>query len=122
MTTLDTAPEAAASPADPTRASGARPVAPARPRRDPSAPRLHAERPSVVSTVLLLMGAVYCLFPVLWVVMASTKDGGELFSTFTLAPSGHLIDNVVALTQYRDGLFWRWMLNTCCSWACWCPA
>nr|WP_216848478.1 MULTISPECIES: carbohydrate ABC transporter permease [unclassified Rathayibacter] len=60
----------------------------------------------------MLVGAIYCLFPVLWVVMASTKDGGELFSTFTLAPSTHLFDNIVALTQYRDGLFWRWMLNT----------
>lgn len=67
---------------------------------------------SFVSTGILLIGAVYCLFPVFWVVMASTKSGGELFSTFTLAPSTHLIDNIVALTEYRGGLFWRWMLNT----------
>jgi multiple sugar transport system permease protein len=70
------------------------------------------ERASVLSTVILLIGAVYCLFPVFWVLMASTKDGSELFSTFTLAPSTHLWDNIVELTQYRDGLFWRWMLNT----------
>ena len=67
---------------------------------------------SIVSTGILLIGAVYCLFPVFWVLMASTKSGGELFSTFTLAPSTHLIDNIVALTEYRGGLFWRWMLNT----------
>ena len=66
---------------------------------------------SIVSTGILLIGAVYCLFPVFWVLMASTKSGGELFSTFTLAPSTHLIDNIVALTEYRGGLFWRWMLN-----------
>lgn len=71
-----------------------------------------AERPSPVATAILLLGAVYCLLPVLWVVTASTKDGSELFSTFTFAPSTHLWDNVVALTQYRGGLFWRWMLNT----------
>ncbi len=64
------------------------------------------------STAVLLLGAVYCLLPVVWVLIASTKDASELFSTFTLAPSTHLWDNIVALTEYRDGLFWRWMLNT----------
>ena len=69
-------------------------------------------RVSPLSTGILLVGAIYCLFPVFWVLMASTKSGAELFSTFTLAPSTHLWDNVVELTQYRDGLYWRWMLNT----------
>lgn len=69
-------------------------------------------KPSYVSTSILILGAIYCLFPLLWVVMAASKDGTELFSTFTLAPSSHLWDNIVELTQYRDGLFWRWMLNT----------
>ncbi|MCX7522637.1 carbohydrate ABC transporter permease [Microbacterium sp. STN6] len=70
------------------------------------------EKPSIVSSGILILGAIYCLFPVLWVIMASTKDGSELFSTLTLAPSTHLWSNIVELTQYRDGLFWRWMLNT----------
>ncbi|CAD6005085.1 carbohydrate ABC transporter permease [Agreia sp. COWG] len=69
-------------------------------------------RVSPLSTGILLVGAIYCLFPVFWVLMASTKSGAELFSTFTLAPSTHLWDNIVELTQYRDGLYWRWMLNT----------
>lgn len=70
------------------------------------------EKPSVFSIGILLLGAVYCLFPVLWVVMAASKDGSELFSTFTLAPSTHLWDNIVELSEYRDGLYWRWVLNT----------
>ena len=70
------------------------------------------EKPSYLSTGILILGALYCLFPVIWVVAAASKDGAELFSTFTLAPSTHLWDNIVALTDYRDGLFWRWMLNT----------
>ncbi|MBO0984177.1 carbohydrate ABC transporter permease [Rathayibacter sp. SD072] len=81
-------------------------------KRSSRSPLAHRERPSAISTGILLVGAIYCLFPVFWVLMASTKDGGELFSTFTLAPSTHLIDNIVALSSYRDGLFWRWMLNT----------
>jgi multiple sugar transport system permease protein len=83
------------------------------PATDRARPRSRgAERPSPVATAILLLGALYSLLPVLWVVTASTKNGAELFSTFTYAPSTHLWDNVVALTQYRDGLFWRWMLNT----------
>lgn len=68
--------------------------------------------PSATGTVLLLLGALYCLFPLVWVVMASTKSSDQLFSTFTLSPSLNLWDNIVQLTQYRGGLFWRWMVNT----------
>ncbi|MEU4690227.1 carbohydrate ABC transporter permease [Actinoplanes sp. NPDC023714] len=67
---------------------------------------------SVIATTLLLLGAAYCLLPVLWVLIASTKSAGELFSTFTLSPSTHLWDNLVDLNGYRDGLYWRWMANT----------
>jgi multiple sugar transport system permease protein len=74
--------------------------------------RRRPNRPSSAGTAILLLGALYCLLPVIWVVTASTKDGSELFSTFTLAPSTHLWDNIVDLNAYRDGLFWRWMLNT----------
>lgn len=69
-------------------------------------------KPSYISTSILILGAIYCLFPLLWVLTAASKDGTELFSTFTLAPSTHLWDNIMELSAYRDGLFWRWMLNT----------
>ena len=70
------------------------------------------DRPSPVSTVILLVGAAYCLLPVAWVLVASSKSAGQLFSTFTFAPSSHLFENVAQLSAYRDGLFWRWMGNT----------
>ena len=70
------------------------------------------ERPSGLSTAILLLGAAYCLLPVAWVLVASSKSSGELFSTFTFAPSTHLVDNVATLASYRGGLFWRWMANT----------
>ena len=69
-------------------------------------------RSSVVATTLLLLGAAYCLLPVLWVVIASSKSAAELFGTVTLVPSTHLLDNIGDLSAYRDGLFWRWMANT----------
>ncbi|OIQ81730.1 L-arabinose transport system permease protein AraQ [mine drainage metagenome] len=74
--------------------------------------RVRRERPSYTSTVILLLGAAYCLLPVVWVLVASSKSAGELFSTFTFAPSSHLIDNIRTLSAYRDGLYWRWMANT----------
>lgn len=71
-----------------------------------------AGRPSVTSTLILLVGAAYCLLPVAWVLVASSKSASELFSTFTFAPSTHLLENVTTLSGYRGGLFWRWMANT----------
>jgi multiple sugar transport system permease protein len=69
-------------------------------------------RPSIIGTGILLLGALYCLIPVIWVATAASKDRAQLFSTFTYAPSTHLWANIVDLSAYRDGLFWRWMLNT----------
>lgn len=70
------------------------------------------ERPSVAATAILLLGAAYCLLPVVWVVLAASKSSAELFSTLTFLPSTHLVDNITELSGYKDGLFWRWMLNT----------
>ncbi|MDQ0576564.1 carbohydrate ABC transporter permease [Agromyces albus] len=82
------------------------------PRRADAASRRVRHPISVGTTAVLLLGAVYCLLPVLWVLIAATKGSAELFSTFTFAPSTHLFDNIVELAQYRDGLYWRWMVNT----------
>ena len=95
----------ATAPADLARRPGA-PGPP--PRRD----RSSRPRRSVTATVLLLLGAAYCLLPVLWVLIASSKSASELFSTFTLMPSTHLLDNIGYLSGYRGGLFWLWMANT----------
>ncbi|MEV0621599.1 carbohydrate ABC transporter permease [Nonomuraea sp. NPDC050404] len=66
----------------------------------------------VVPTVLLLIGAIYCLFPVLWVMIAATKSPGELFSTGTLSLGTGFLDNIAELFAYRDGVFWLWAGNT----------
>ncbi|MFK4040405.1 carbohydrate ABC transporter permease [Nonomuraea wenchangensis] len=66
----------------------------------------------IAPTALLLLGAVYCLFPVFWVFIAATKSPGELFSTSTLAFGTGFLDNVEQLFAYRDGVFWLWAGNT----------
>jgi multiple sugar transport system permease protein len=88
------------------------PVTPAAAKPAPRVGSRGNLRRSPTATVLLLLGAAYCLFPVLWVLIASTKSAGELFSTLTLSPSTHLFDNVRTLSDYRGGLYWRWMLNS----------
>lgn len=87
----------------------ARPEARARERSGRSR---RPRRPGLVPTVVLLLGAAYCLLPVAWVLVASTKSSGELFSTFTFLPGTGLLDNVRDLTAYRDGVYWQWMLNS----------
>lgn len=71
-----------------------------------------AERPSRLATAVLLIGAAYCLTPVLWVLVASTKSSADFFATLTFVPGGDLLTNLADLSGYRDGLFWRWMANT----------
>ncbi len=75
---------------------------PGRPRR----------RIALVPTVTLLLGAVYCLLPVMWVVIASTKSGRELFSTFTFWPGTGFAENLTDLNSYREGVYWQWMANS----------
>jgi multiple sugar transport system permease protein len=69
-------------------------------------------RTAAVPTVILLLGAVYCLLPVAWVLVASTKNDAQLFNTFTFAPDGSLWSNIRGLSSYAGGVFWHWMLNT----------
>ncbi|MFC9504305.1 carbohydrate ABC transporter permease [Streptomyces sp. NPDC057002] len=69
-------------------------------------------RIALIPTVTLLLGAVYCLLPVAWVIIAATKSGRELFSTFTFLPGSGFADNVRDLSAYRDGVYWAWMGNS----------
>jgi multiple sugar transport system permease protein len=71
-----------------------------------------ARRTAWVPTLVLLLGALYCLVPIAWVVIAATKDRSELFSTFTFAPGSGFLQNLSDLTDYRDGIFWKWMANS----------
>ncbi|MDG4767162.1 carbohydrate ABC transporter permease [Solwaraspora sp. WMMD406] len=74
--------------------------------------RPHRLRPQLVPTIVLLVGAAYCLLPVAWVLVAATKSGSSLFSTFTFAPGDALVANIAELSAYRGGQFWRWVANT----------
>lgn len=70
------------------------------------------QRAAAVPTAILLLGAVYCLLPVAWVLVASTKNDAQLFNTFTFEPNGSLWANIRDLSAYGHGVFWHWLLNT----------
>ncbi|GAA5167786.1 MULTISPECIES: carbohydrate ABC transporter permease [Amycolatopsis] len=80
-------------------------------------PRLYTvdnPRKSVTLTVMTGLFALYCLLPLVWLVVNATKSQADFVSTFGLAP-GHgfrLWDNVVAVFRYQHGIFSRWLLNT----------
>ncbi len=80
-----------------------------------SVPRRKRRQPTkVLPTLVLLLGAVYCLFPVLWVLIASTKSPSEFFSTFSFWPSftGGFTYNLTTLVAFNDGQFYKWALNS----------
>lgn len=66
----------------------------------------------VVTTGILVLGALYCLVPIAWVVIAATKSHAELFSTFTMAPGTGLLENIAELFAYEDGGFLLWAGNS----------
>jgi multiple sugar transport system permease protein len=82
--------------------------------RQPAAKGSSLRVRGLLPTAVLVIGALYCLLPVVWVITASTKTPGELFSTFSLSPSLHggLVANVRNLFKYHNGEFAQWALNT----------
>ncbi|GAA4415143.1 carbohydrate ABC transporter permease [Georgenia halophila] len=65
-----------------------------------------------VPSLVLLLGALYCLVPVAWVLIASSKSPAELFTTFTFAPGTGLLENLENLFAYGDGNYLRWAYNS----------
>ncbi|MFE7794769.1 carbohydrate ABC transporter permease [Streptomyces sp. NPDC057460] len=73
--------------------------------------RPRTRQPRLALTVLVL-GALYCLTPVAWVIIAASKTPRELFTTFSFAPGTGLFDNLADLSRYGGGQFWQWSLNS----------
>jgi multiple sugar transport system permease protein len=65
-------------------------------------------------TALLILAAAYVLAPLYWLVIASAKNSGQLFSTPTFLPPHHLSlgANLSALFSYAGGEFRFWLVNS----------
>ena len=67
----------------------------------------------ITVTIILLILAVYFIFPFYWLTIGITKNVGQLFQKSLLPgiPS-HLRENVSRVFAYQDGVFFHWMGNS----------
>lgn len=74
----------------------------------------HTERKSSLLTVVMWALVAYFVLPLLWLVISSTKDNGDLFTTFGLwfGERISLWDNLVSVFTYGNGIYLRWVGNT----------
>ena len=91
-------------------------VAPGRGSRA-QAPRGKGARESGLSRTgaMLIMAVftVYFLLPLWWLLVASSKETGDILTTAPLwFADFHLLDNIAELFAYRDGVYLRWLLNS----------
>jgi multiple sugar transport system permease protein len=67
------------------------------------------------SVAMLIMGVftLYFLVPIWWLLVASTKTRGDLFTTNPLwFAELNFWDNLVALVSYDGGIYLRWIVNS----------
>ncbi|MCX5257698.1 carbohydrate ABC transporter permease [Streptomyces canus] len=70
-------------------------------------------RAVALTTGLLIVFLLYSLAPTWFLLVSSTKNQTDLYSTFGLwFSSNHLADNFQAVWDYHDGVFGRWILNS----------
>jgi len=67
----------------------------------------------IVLTAVLAVAAIYFLFPVYWLVVASTKSTGDLFgSSGFVLDHPHLWRNIKDVVSYNGGIYLRWVVNS----------
>ncbi len=72
-----------------------------------------SERRSPLLTVLTILLLPYFLLPLYWLVVASTKTNGQLFSTFGLwFDQINIVTNLQQVFTAQGGIFWTWIGNT----------
>jgi multiple sugar transport system permease protein len=69
---------------------------------------------TMIGTAVAAVAAVYVLAPIYWLVVASSKTTGQLFSSSTFLPASHLswVSNFRLLFTVDGGYFKYWLLNS----------
>jgi multiple sugar transport system permease protein len=88
------------------------PVAPS--PRSTTRRRGHRQRKSVLLTIVMVVFMIYSVVPLFWLIINSTKDQANLFSSFGLWFGGgfDLFDNIAKTFTYDNGIFLHWFGNT----------
>lgn len=67
----------------------------------------------IVGIIVLVVATLYFLAPVLWLVIASTKNNRDLTSTFGFwFAEWNLAENYDKLMAWTQGMFWQWVGNS----------
>ena len=78
----------------------------------------------VITIVVMIIALIYFIFPIYWVIIASTKSNQEISNTFGLWFASHdattespslwaaIADNYTALMGWTKGMLWRWIGNS----------
>ena len=61
---------------------------------------------------LLIVGSLYMVLPLTWLLFASTKNAQELYGTSAISFGGSFLQNVSTILAQGDGLFLRWIGNS----------
>jgi len=69
---------------------------------------------SIGAMTFLLIFTIYFLIPFFWLVVASTKNAGDLFNSFGFwfAPNFNLFANLQQLFTYNGSIYLQWLWNT----------
>ena len=66
-----------------------------------------------VAMLIMVVFTLYFLVPIWWLLVASTKSRGDLFTTNPLwFAELNFWDNLVALLNYDGGIYLRWIVNS----------
>jgi len=67
----------------------------------------------ILVTAGLAVAAIYFLFPVYWIVVAATKNAGDLFGTSGLLFNNpHLLRNLGDVLTFNSSIYLRWVGNS----------
>jgi multiple sugar transport system permease protein len=74
---------------------------------------VRARRSKALTAVMVLM-LIYTMLPLAWLLISSTKNSGDLFSSFGLwfGHGFHLFGNIHDVVTYDGGIYLRWFANT----------
>jgi len=71
-------------------------------------------RSSVTLSLVMWLVLVYCLLPLLWLIVNATKNNAGLFDSFGLwfGHGFHFSENLREVFTYQGGIYRRWLENT----------
>jgi len=69
---------------------------------------------TIPAYLFLAIITIYCLTPLLWLFIATTKDNTDLFATFGLwfAPNNNLWSNFTQILTFQNSAFPHWLWNS----------